>query len=375
MQRFFILSLIIIMNFSVYAKTSHIICGAEQTEQFPAGDGTNKSPYIICNEIQFQRLSVEDSLLNKNFKLGSDIDFQNNVGPIGHHTVNFTASFNGDDYTLSSLNIVKHNAGLTRKGVFGVTKNAIINNLNINGLTIKQGGFLIGGLVGYAQDSIIYGVHIKAIQILEAPDSSGGLIGLSERSQVFNCSTEGLLINHFGSGSSGGLIGYSLKSNIKQVSSNITIKNAHDPWGVSKLGGLIGYLNESTLEDAYATGHIDYPPDGRPKMIGGLVGLGFISSISRAYSAMKMHIKGSNVGGAIGLSYKNIIIDNVYWDTELSEIYVSDGGIGLDTLTMQTPDFWLNMGFEPHVWELKSGQYPMLKIRCNDLNSKNKLCV
>lgn len=79
---------------------------------------------------------------------------------------------------------------------------------------------------------------------------------------------------------------------------------------------------------------------------------------------MTIDINAELVGGAIGAGSETNIVDNVYWDTNLSNIYVSQGGTGLNTLTMKTPDFWLNQSFESHIWELQKGRYPTLKQQC-----------
>lgn len=370
-KHYSIIILCILIAFLSHAKTPDMICESSVDSTFPKGDGSDTSPYVICNEKQFNRLNSEDALLDKDFKLGSNISFTKDTHKIGTYAKPFTGEFDGAHYTLSSLNIIKkEGGGISNMGLFSHIKNARICNLYLDGITIPDGGNNVGTLAGYSTHSMILNVHVRHIDMF-APDHSGGLIGQAEYSTLFNCSAQGILKNHFGTNGSGGLLGIGYYTDVKHSFSDVVINNdSANPWGVSEIGGLIGFIYFGEVSDVYAAGAIDYRSTrGGPKLVGGLIGNAARSKIDRAYAAVKLNITAIYKGGAIGYGASSTN-NNVYWDAELASIQFSDGGEPLDTLTMQTPDFWLNQAFDPTQWIFVKGEYPKLHTKC-DSTSKH----
>lgn len=376
MKKWIWLSLCVLLPFAIFGKTSSPTCLGLNDDRFPEGDGSSLSPYLICNESQFRRLSDESELLDKHFKLGSDIRFTNSLYKIGTHSYPYTGHFDGNHYTLSAIKIVRKGDELiSNMGLFASIQNAQISNLMINDLNIPDAGIYVGGLAGSSINSVIFNVHIKNIT-MNAPDYSGGLIGEANNSTLFNCSTQGKLNNHFGTDGSGGLIGIAFRTSIKHSFSKIIINNkSENPFGVSAIGGLVGDMIFGEMEDVYAIGSIEYTSrrDG-PKGVGGLIGYASSTKVDKAYAAVRLNITAVHKGGAIG--FKGVsLLNNVYWDYEVAGIHFGDGGEPLDTTTMQTPDFWLNQAFDPSQWILVKGQYPTLRTQCTFLpNNKIRHC-
>lgn len=365
MSRWICVFICLLFPFSILSKTSNPICLASKDSNFPQGDGTSSSPYLICNESQFNRLSRENDLLSKHFELGRDLKFEGKSSKIGDFHHPFTGRFDGNNHTLSSFKLIT-NAEEIYVGLFGTVKDAVVTNLFIDGVEIGWVNYQVGTIAGRAENSHFINVHVKNIHV-KAPIHSGGLIGLIISSWIFNCSAQGELENRENTYGSGGLIGVAVGSQIAHSSSSITIINHHEnPSDVRRIGGLVGYLTYSDIKDSFAHGAIQYSgTKGRPEEIGGLVGWSFRSRITNAYAAVTLNINANWKGGAVGRRSESTY-KYLFWDAELSKFYISHGGSPLDTSIMKTPGFWISLGFEDSIWKLDPNEYPRLKTTCGD---------
>ncbi len=92
------------------------------------------------------------------FKLEVDItDMSGFTTPIGTNTAAFSGFFEGNNKTLSGINI---NVAGDYVGLFGYTKGATIQNLTVSGSV--KGSKYVGGIVGYALNTTIYKVTNNA---------------------------------------------------------------------------------------------------------------------------------------------------------------------------------------------------------------------
>jgi hypothetical protein len=103
-------------------------------------------------------------------------------------------------------------------GLFGAIKHAKIENLTIGGLhSIVIGRSAVGGLVGMAEENSQIRNVVIAANI-QGKDDVGGLIGWLRLSSVENCFASGLLSSDGSDGSVGGIVGESYGGNsIRQV--------------------------------------------------------------------------------------------------------------------------------------------------------------
>lgn len=102
--------------------------------------------------------SVNSGYANCYFKLAVDITNMSGFStPIGTNTAVFSGFFDGNNKTLSGININK--AG-DYVGLFGYTSGATIQNLTISGSV--KGSKYVGGVVGYALNTTIYNVTNNA---------------------------------------------------------------------------------------------------------------------------------------------------------------------------------------------------------------------
>lgn len=233
----------------------------------------------------------------------------------------FCGTFNGDDYTISNLNITKEYAGL-----FTYTQHAHMNNLYIKDMNINgkeaAGGLIAhaddyttiwdcscngnisshscaGGLIGIAQHIIIEKCSTNCNVLVEY-DLAGGLVGILYNTKVTDCQAKGSILS--GKMGLGGLIGeagcsgtimklqlfscnfitrwqmlwdrwvlgsasqYTVIQNYYSIG-NVTIKEIPN----RDIGGFVGYLSRSLVSNCYATGIVTTQGESC-KDVGGLVG-------------------------------------------------------------------------------------------------------
>lgn len=362
---------------AVFAKAPHPLCVNAQGAAYTSGDGQKFNPYLICNHEQFAQLAAESTVTTKYYRLGVDLDFSNETYPaISTFDAPFKGGFDGDGYTLSAIRLNNDDNNINR-APFTRLQNAEIKNLNINGvvwpgisLFITKAVYL-GGLAGRAENSKIENVHVRGIKIF-AEDHTGGLVGELINSTVHHTSTQGKLIQYYGSHSQGGLVGTAISSDISYSASHMDFVNSNGTVlgnDIRSIGGFIGTAENSRIKDVYADGNIDYFSFIHINIvvgeIAGLVGTMSNSFFSNAYYAGKIAISSNlitpvaNLGGAIGIS-TNSVVENIFWDTEVSGVTVSSGGIGKKTAQMKKKALWNNAGFDPHFWLVRNGSYPKL---------------
>lgn|GEM_PF-1689004 len=164
-----------------------------------------------------------------------------------------------------------------------------------------------------------------------------------------------------GSANNVGLFGLVMNGEIRNVGLvNVDVK------GTAYVGGLVGYMDDSIVENAYVTGTVTGTDN-----IGGLIGytLTSISSprrIVNVYAAVS--VEGySSVGALIGDLEGPVTVVDGYYDFTLEP--GSAAGRGLTTAQMMTSGIWLDFspGGEGH-WGLFEGEtYPMHRSKYDQL--------
>ena len=141
--------------------------------------GSPHNPYVIGTKEQLTRLSAivggtsaVNSIKNDTyvyvqaqsgdysgayFKLADNIPSVGNITPIGSNTHSFAGNFDGNNKTISGLNI---SVAGNNVGLFGYISGATIKNLTVNGSV--KGSSNVGGVVGYALNSTIENVTNNA---------------------------------------------------------------------------------------------------------------------------------------------------------------------------------------------------------------------
>ncbi|MCR4267287.1 YDG domain-containing protein [Nitratireductor sp. ZSWI3] len=342
---------------------------------------------------QLQLMALD---LGADYTLGADLDmtgaFAANSGgyyggvwssagfdPIGIYSANpFTGSLDGQGHTISGLTIDR--PGEDHVGLFAVTENAEVKDLNLSGGSIigdrvvgalagdfnggsitsvssdisVEGSEFVGGLVGSSQQFTAISLASASGDVSGSGDAVGGLIGA-----LF----DGTLSRSYATGSVSGnsLVGGLVGAN-GYASGGGTIDQSFATGNVTGsgygLGGLVGG-NEGAISNAYAMGNVT--STGASSATGGFVGVVFSSaSIENAY-ATGMVTGAAPVGGFAGSSGADAsAIKSAYWNTETSgqaNGIVAGGGdiTGLTTAGLQGV---LPSGFSNAVWGTGTNLYP-----------------
>ena len=298
----------------------------------------------IRNAHQLQLMAYD---LGASYTLGANIDASETSGsnlsgmwttsgfsPMGNNTVQFSGSLDGQNHTITDLNISR--AGSDYAGLFGWTSStSAISNLGLVGGsvsghdgvgtlagendgsisnayatgTVSGGNNYAGGLVGKNDGSIS---NAYATGDAGAPSFGGGLVGYNTGT-ISNAYATG---NVGGNGFQGGLVGQNDGS----------ISNAHATGNaiatVNYAGGLVGQ-NNGSIDRAYATGNAS--GGGFGYYDGGLVGDNH-GSINNAYATGS--VSGvSFVGGLVGVNNSGSTISNAYASGNVSGTGINIGGL------------------------------------------------
>lgn len=338
-----------------------------------SGQGTATNPYKVANISDLLTISNDTGLWDKYFSQIANIDASSTLtlndgagfSPIGTYNINFSGSYDGQNYTISNLYIDREDSD--HIGLFGYSNGANISNVGLVDNEIS-GAHRTGSLVGYLVNASSIN-NCYATGSLSGTDYVGGLVAYSQDSQISNSYTSGFVS---GWSSVGGLVGQSNSS---------TISNCHATGSLSQfssqIGGLLGYANSSTITNCFATGSM-----GGYSQIGGLVGSSDFSTVSNCYATGTLNgyyqtggLVGSSgnstisncystgvpngenhIGGLVGLRDSGSVT-NSFWDKETSGRTNSAGGTGKTTQQMKTLSTYAGWDFTD-IWIFVNNDYP-----------------
>ena len=215
----------------------------------------------------------------------------------------FTATFEGNNYTISNLYIDRSstgNVGLFR--TLGTGGN--VRNLGIEGGSVS-GNNRVGGLVGWNEGGTISDCH-ATVHVTASQNDVGGLVGVNNGGTITNSHATG---NVTGSGLTvGGLVGWNEGG---------TITNGHATGNVmgsgNNVGGLVGANEGGAIRASYATGDVT----GGENHVGGLAGVNkkqgaTNATISACYATGNVTGSRNNVGGLVGWNAEDCTIRACY---------------------------------------------------------------
>lgn len=342
-----------------------------------SGEGTAINPYKVANISDLLTISNDTGLWDKYFNQIANIDasitltLNDGAGfsPIGTDNINFSGSYDGQNYTISNLYINREDS--EHIGLFGYSNGANISNVGlvdneisgpqktgslvgylVNASSINNcyatgsvnGTNWVGGLVAYSQNSQINNSYTTGF--VSGWSSVGGLVGQSDSSTISNCHATGSLSQF--SSQIGGLVGYANSSTVTNCFATGSMG------GYSQIGGLVGSSDFSTITNCYATGTLS-----GYFQTGGLVGSSGNSTISNCYST-GVPTGENHIGGLVGLRESGSVA-NSFWDTETSGKTTSAGGTGQTTQQMKTLSTYANAGWDfSNIWTYLNNDYPHL---------------
>jgi len=227
------------------------------------GDGVS-NPYQITDVYGLEGLgSPSLTLLGANAELVNNIDatstatWNSGAGftPIGSVSNNYTATFNGQNYTINGL--VANRPSSDYVGLFGeISAQSTVENVVLTNEAIT-GVFEVGGVVGGVWGTVLNCSTSGTVVGGSSGSFIGGVVGGSS-GLVNNCSSSATVS---GDNAIGGLVG---------ANGGGTVDNSHTSGSVSgnsEIGGLVGADNGGIIENSSSTASVNGTTS-----VGGLVG-------------------------------------------------------------------------------------------------------
>ncbi len=271
--------------------------------------------YQIDGLADFKQLLVfgQDPALK--FRLTEDLDLSEHSNL---YIPYFAGEFDGNGHEISNLSFGF--GFVSNVGLLGhLARDGKVTGLSVANVDII-GHVYVGGLVGQnrggAVDSSLAAGNVTGTEYV------GGLVGanIGVSSTVTNSCA---IASVTGDVHVGGLVGHNLEAYVRESHSSGTVV------GRSNVGGLAGHSAFSTIRSSYSTGSV-----AGDEYVGGLVGQIRYRRIVDSYSTGS--VTGDEyVGGLVGFNDRGAVTDS-FWDVEVSEIGVSDGGTGRTTAEMMS---------------------------------------
>ena len=257
---------------------------------FAGGDGTQNNPFQIETAAQLahfaKTVNEGEAYLHKYIVLTADIDLANKEWtPIGNHSNLFKGNFNGNNHTVTGMQI---RGELDRVGLFGECKKFNVDSA-IKNITVK--------------DSVICGNKFV-----------GAIVGSAEEINIENCRSIGNTIN--GETDVGGICGKIGGYSVGKVSQ---CYNSSKVTGQGRVGGIAGM--GGIAENCLNTGEITIIREGYRSACGGIFGIfGDATTSARVTACVNLGkvSVGESFGGIVGKTETSSTghISNCYYNMD-----------------------------------------------------------
>lgn len=275
------------------ANKSYVISALPKYDM--VGTGTQTDPYKIYYAAQLQDMGYapvtgtegnERIFDGQYIQLESDIDCSTikSFIPIGGSFAYFAGNFDGQNHTISNLNLVNVGGLFGQAGEYNITQKATIKNVILHNPTVNctgEGSYIyVGALVGYAKNADIYNCGVT----------------VDDKTDKFFVS------NNSGGSSTGGLVGYLLLGRIISCYANIPVTTTYAT--VNGTGGLVG-VNNGTIIASYSLGNVTSTGGNTGGLVGSNDDNGVTScTILSCYSAGAVSGTGT-LGSIVGQNYSS----------------------------------------------------------------------
>ncbi len=266
--------------------------GTSVATSFESGTGSETDPYVIASAAQLAYLSEVSRGIDYGeglyFKLSVDIDLGGHSWiPICHRNswTNtswkwFLGHFDGNNHTISGLNIGNEVSGTTRYcglGLIAATKGTV-KDLTLKGTVVgsDRAGALAYNVNGATIENVVSYVDVTTSYLSTSNYGYiGGLIGTATAVTFKNCVNYGTVKTN--SDSIGGIVGESNGSTF------INCKNYADISGTVDVGGIVGYeKGAATIENCINYGDVSSIDNANTSYIrfGGIAGYTVAATVS-----------------------------------------------------------------------------------------------
>jgi hypothetical protein len=257
------------------------------------GSGTSVAPWQIDSQADLSEIGVGDCTANYDqnhyYILTGNITLTGTWTPIPglYSNPGFTASFDGDGYTISGLQVT---GNANAVGLFGDVRSAVIKDLTLKGSSIS-GNDRVGSLVGFSNESTIQNVRVEMSGDVTGSTNVGGVVGEASNSNISE-----VFFFSLGKVQGGQYVGGAIGAITEGLVSAIHVES--EVIGtVNVTGGVIGMVATTgprTLEQLFYKGHLYGYAE-----VGGLLGYAWFTS----WPGETLTIKYSAVLGIIETRY------------------------------------------------------------------------
>jgi sugar lactone lactonase YvrE len=223
---------------------------------FSGGSGTRQDPYIVSTTSDIRSIGHNPRLMDSHFLLANNANLAGeDFYSIGNQAYRFSASFDGNRYEVSNLNIDR--SWETCVGFFGCTdNNCVIENLGLVAVNITaEECRYVGGLAGLCNNTDITNCYVSGAvaghNIGYGSIGVAGLVGRSVDSTLQRCFSEGTVSATGSYSYAGGLASSFYDSTAVDCFSTTFVT------GYEQSGGLFSYCGLSRVEDCYASGLVE----------------------------------------------------------------------------------------------------------------------
>ena len=306
----------------VTIKTA-ISCDYTVTSGFNGGDGSERSPYLICTYAQLDKMRDN---LTAHYELGQDI----NANPSWSAGTNGCTAYDGSTVSTTTpctgwvpvgINESNKCDGGTNDVCFQGHLDGgdnIISNLYMN-ISVSGSDTRYGGLFGYtgsqAEISNIVLTDVSVTVTSSSHSYGGGLVGYNNRGTISNSYATGAVeaftsSTYAVSSYSGGLVGYNNHGTISNSYATGAVESS-SPTYRTYGGGLVGYNNHGTISNSYATGAVEVSSTAFRTYGGGLAGYNK-GTISNSYATGAVEVSSTSFsyahgGGLVGYNNQGTI--------------------------------------------------------------------
>ena len=218
-----------------------------------------------------KRRTIGRYMLANDIAASQTKDWTGGFQPIGDASTIFRGQFDGAGHTITGLTIKQpaptDDAGRYSRGMFGYTKQAVIENVSLKDASVS-GTQQVGGIVGAAEEgSVIRNVSFSGeVHGDNISATIGGIVGKLKQSTLENAYNEGTVE---GNSFVGGIVGFAYQQNTIQ-----NVRNAGKVVGNQNLGGIVGAVQYKTnIRNALQTGIVEQRSGQTDPNVGGVVGL------------------------------------------------------------------------------------------------------
>lgn len=268
-------------NPSINQSSGNTSTGAIMQVAIASGVTLVNGVYTISNVVGLKWLATTvnagTTFRGITVKLANDIDLKNEEWtPIGKSGATFQGIFDGDNHTISNLNITGDNNDV---GLFGITTDGEVKNFTLRNASV-QGYMDVGAVAGTPYTSTYTNIKLTGVVKIDGYAYVGGMFGKNAYANLTDLTIDVSADSYVKADSDnyrtyvGGLVGFMGEGGhkVSNVTSNINVTGS-----TCDVGGITGIAHyNNTFENCTCTGNVTLTgatDAGDQLEIGGIAGV------------------------------------------------------------------------------------------------------